>query len=81
MSNKGTQYSDANLRDLVLEVKRSSASFYRDIWGNTDRFEELPPVDRSVFVAVPLSKRRYAEGRSLVKMVHAKEGIFLSEWR
>ena len=73
--------NNPTLQHLIDSVRIYPGSdFYRARWGDAAAFSELPTVGRKDFVEVPLSSRRYKEERSLVKIVHGKEGSFLSEW-
>jgi hypothetical protein len=66
---------------LINSVRRHpDADFYRTLWGSADEFSALPTISREDFVRVPLSRRRYKDAPSLTKVVHAPEGVFLSEW-
>lgn len=56
------------------------SDFYRNQWGANRSFSTLPFTDRADLVRVPLSRRRYKDGKSLVKIVHTEHGSFLSEW-
>ncbi len=69
-----------NLETLIASIREHGTGFYREHWGDTDRHETLPVVNTNHFVEKPLSSRRYKDARSLVKIVHAPEGSFLSEW-
>jgi hypothetical protein len=56
------------------------ADFYRDHWGGKTGLENLPAVTREDFLRVPLSRRRYKNETSLVKIVREDARSFLSEW-
>lgn len=58
----------------------AESDFYRRIWGRSAAFDELPTVTRRDFLETPLSKRRYKNERSFVKIVHDGPEAFLSEW-
>ena len=64
------------LIDAVISSEHSS--FYRELWGDSRIFGELPVMTRRGF-ETPLSERRYKDESSLVKIVHS-EPAFLSEW-
>lgn len=65
---------------LVEFVLNHSTDFYRNHWGKAGSFEELPLMTRRAFAAVPLSRRRYSDGKSLVTIVNGATGPFLAEW-
>ncbi len=57
------------------------ADFYRLLWGTTQTFAEIPVVTRRELASTPLSRRSYAQGKSIVKIVRSEHDMFLSEWR
>ena len=73
--------ADPSVDALVDAVRNhATADFYRARWGAVRAFEELPTIDRLDFLETPLSRRRYKDARSLVKIVHDGGHMFLSEW-
>jgi hypothetical protein len=69
------------LQTLVTWAREHTGSdFYKTQWGEKKTFEELPTVSRADFLRVPLSQRRYKNGRALAKIIHTPEGPFFSEW-
>lgn len=68
--------------DAVISFvsKEPSAELYRTLSKATGEFSELPTVSRADFLRTPLSKRRYKNEKGLVKIVHDRNGSFLSEW-
>lgn len=68
-----------NFSPLIEEIAHAESDFYRSRWAAERDFAKLPAVSREDFIRTPLSKRRYKEESSLVKIVHAEQP-FLSEW-
>ncbi|MBI5457475.1 hypothetical protein HY971_01995 [Candidatus Kaiserbacteria bacterium] len=69
-----------DIQSFVERVRAHDTEFYRDHWGTAQAFGELPPVSREDFRRVPLSKRRYKNGKAMVKVIRDANGPFLSEW-
>lgn len=65
---------------LIEKTAAHSARFYIDRWGTLRDHSDLPTITREDFLDTPLSKRRYKEERSLIKIVHDGKRAFLSEW-
>lgn len=68
--------------EALIERVRSApqSDFYRNRWGAAQKFSSLPLTSRADFARTALSKRRYKDEKSLVKIVHSEHGAFLSEW-
>lgn len=69
------------LSELISRIQNSTdSSFYQKRWEGRKTISDFPTVSRTDFIDVPLSERRYKNERSFVKIVHDREGSFLSEW-
>lgn len=75
------QNAQASLEAYVASVRASARSdFYAKHWDAATEFSDLPVLSRADLMAVPLSRRRYKDERGMVKIVHAGDAAFLSEW-
>ena len=68
------------LTNMIRNVATHEVDFYRNRWGTEQEFEMLPLISRDDFIETPLSHRRYKDQGALVKIVHAQNAMFLSEW-
>lgn len=68
------------LQEMLSTLKNAPADLYKQAWGKEEDFSRLPAISRSDLIKIPLSRRRYKDAKSLVKIVHDPEGSFLSEW-
>ncbi len=78
-------HMDTAQRDMIQSLiqrtaAHTGADFYRTLWEGGSRFEYLPVVTRDDFARVPLSRRRYKEGKSMLKIVPHDGRAFFSEW-
>lgn len=68
------------LQTLIHTIQNHTTEWYRVLWGGETEFSSLPLLHQKDFIDTPLSKRRYKDEKSLVKIVHTPQGPFLSEW-
>lgn len=69
----------SELQKQIDELRTQAMPLYREVWQGAHSFKELPILTREQLAATPLSKRRYTEGPSFMKVV-AGDTPFLSEW-
>ncbi|MFZ2886924.1 MAG: hypothetical protein WA021_03840 [Minisyncoccia bacterium] len=70
---------NSSLESLIATIRNHACDFYRNRWGDAS-IESLPLTSRTDLRETPHSRRRYKEGKSLLKIVRDHGGSFLSEW-